>query len=363
LPIDTTIKLVRQVEATHKNLGLPLLFLKLIDLADMGCFVVGPRGVGKTTLLRSLINLMHRDVMEITRLTPAGLAHVASEMSNRQLTIVNPDFSSFYTDYLKDAGINLISFLLTEHGVPRSWTAKYCYDVTNCYISFISATQPSALKRINKLPQWESMYKDRFIRFFMLYPFGSPTYRTDLPSVPEIEFSAYSCEEVAITKTIKETDGYLRLKEIIQRQTSEGRAGMYTDRLLKAHAYLNGRDIVLEEDVEVLNLLAPYLILDFMLSKRDSPSSPLLFDADAYLVFFYLVEKGEATRSELRDYFMLQKEKKGSVSALTRALEPLLAGNLAEGVYGSPTYRVSKRFRERYLNPLREWYDSAVMRR
>ena len=354
--MENTIKIVKKIEQTHKNLGLPVVFSKLVDLANMGLFISGTRGVGKGAVLHCAKLLRHRDVIVITRVTPAGLVRQAQEWSNKQLTIINPDFSSFYTDYLKDAGINLISYILTEHGVPKSWTAKYSYEITNCTISFLSSTQPRMLRKINTIPQWESMYRDRFLRLHMLYPLGTPKYREDYPEVPEITVPNSSPDQVTLPKSIKEMPEYKKLKEVIFRQTSEGRAEQYTDRLLRAHAYLNNRDTVAEKDVKFLYLFIPYLAVDYLIADRDSVASPLRFNPDAYLAFFYIVEHREATRKELKEYFLLKKEK-GSISALTRALDPLKAANLIEGVYGSPTVKISRRFKE-WIDKIEEWYES-----
>jgi len=331
------------------------MFAKLIDLSNMGEFISGHRATGKGAILECIKNLRHRDVLEITRITPAGLAREAEKMSNRELTIINPDFSSFYTPYLKDAGLNLMAYLITEHGVPKSWTAKYNYDVTECYISFLTSTQPAMLRRINALPAWESMYRDRFIRFHMLYPFGTPNYIEAYPKVPTITFELRNpSTDVAIPRSIKRLKGYIRLKMVLQRQTSEGRSRIFLDRLLKAHAFINNRDTVAPKDVRFLSLFIPYLIIDYLLSKRQSVSASLKFNPDAYLVFFYLIEHKEATRKQLKKYFMLIKQK-GKGTALTRAIDPLLAASLVEGVYGTPTYKVNRVWQKKYVEPLMEW--------
>ena len=353
--MENTLRIIKQIERTHRNLGLPVVFAKLIDLSNMGEFISGHRSTGKGATLNSVKLLRHRDVMEITRITPAGLAKEAKNMSNRSITIINPDFSSFYTRYLKDAGINLVSYLLTEHGVPKSWTAKYSYDVTDCYISFLTSTQPSMLRRINALPAWESMYRDRFIRFHMLYPFGTPKYIEQYPTVPTLTFELKNPEtDVAIPRSVRRIKEYIRLKAVLQRQTSEGRSGIYLNRLLKAHAFINNRDTVANKDVKFLSIFLPYLIIDYLLSQRQAVSAALKFNPDAYLVFFYLIEHEEATRRKLKRYFMLIKQK-GRGTALTRAINPLLAANLVEGVYGTPTYRVNRKWHKQYITPLKEW--------
>jgi hypothetical protein len=355
--LENTIKIVRAVEKTHKNLGLPVVFAKLIDFSNMGLFLCGARSMGKGAILNCIKQLRHRDVMEITRITPAGLAKEADSMSHRTLTVINPDFSSFYTDYLKDAGVNLISHLLTEHSVPKSWTAQYRYDIEECYISFLSGVQPVLIRQINKLPQWESMYRDRFMRFHLLYPLGTPKYVAKYPETPVLVFDKLNPEkDITLPDSIKETEEYRRLKTVFWRQTSEGRSGLFLDRMLKSHAFLNNRDCVAEKDVKFLCLFIPYLQIDYLLSERDSVSSPLLFNPDAYLVLNYVVEHVEATRQQLKDYFLLVKEK-GKMSALTRALDPLRAANLIEGVYGTNIYRINGDWYKRYIKPIIDWSD------
>lgn len=353
--MENTLKVIKQVERTHKNLGLPVIFAKLVDISYLGLFISGHRSTGKGAILHCIEQLRHRDVMKITRITPAGLAREAKTMSNRRITIINPDFSSFYTRYLKDAGINLISYLISEHSVPKSWTAKYHYDITDCWISFLTSTQPSMLRRINRLPSWESMYRDRFIRFHMLFPYGSPDYIEDYPTVPTLTFELGNIEtDVAIPKTVKHMKEYVRVKTVLQRQTSIGRSGIYLNRLLKAHAFFNNRDTVAPKDVQFLCLFLPYLIIDYLLSERIRISAPLRFNPDAYLMFFYLIEHESATRKQLKKYFMVVKEK-GKFSALTKAINPLKAKNLIEGVYGTPNYRINKNWHKRYIMPLINW--------
>jgi len=364
--IESTVRIIYRVEKTHLNLGLPTVFAKLVDISNLGLFLVGKRSVGKGAVLNSVLLLHHRDVIKITRITPAGLAKTAKEMSNREITLICPDFSSFYTDYLKDAGINLISHLITEHGVPKSWTGRYSYDIQNCTISFLTSTQPRMLRRVNRLATWESMYRDRFLRFYMLYPFGSPRYVEDYPEVPDVEYLIQDPATVAIPSSIKQDPRYERLLAVITRQTSQGRGVIYTNRLLKAHAWLNGRDVVIGDDLEVLTLFLPYLLVADLLSARQDVSSPLVFDPNAYHVFFYLIEHGPASRHDMVDYFRTApKQRKGkrkllAASAVRRALEPLLARNLVKGTYGGDRYFVNPKWYDRYIRPIIKWRDEVL---
>jgi len=348
--IENTLKIVKRVEQTHRNLGLPTIFSKLVDLSDLGLLIVGERARGKGAILDAIIQLRHRNVMRIARLTPAGLAKVAEKLSNSSITFINPDITSLYTSYLKDAAINAVAHLISEHSLPVSWTAKYDYSIENCNLSFLSGAQPKLLREISKMPNWESMYKDRFLRFCLLYPFGTPAYVTEYPKVGEILLPAdIKLDAISITRDIRRSKGYIRLQAILERQTSEGRSRMYLERLLRAHAFLNSREVVVEADVEILELTTPYLMIDYWLSEREELAGTLHFDPNAFVLLFFLVERGSASKAEMRKYW------KVSQSTITRAIQHLREKHIVIGTYGKDLHSLNPDWYARYIMPLVKW--------
>ncbi|MCM8802824.1 MAG: hypothetical protein NC827_05910 [Candidatus Omnitrophica bacterium] len=346
--------MLRSVEKTHKNLGLPIVFTKLVDISNMGLFVCADRGKGKTRIIYdSQISLSHRDILKISILTYAGIVKVAKEINEKSITIINPDFSSFYTDYLKDVAVNLMANLLTEHSV-RASTGKYVIQIQNCNCSFLSAIQPRLLSKLTKISAWESMYKDRFLRFHLLYPLGTPTYVEYPPNVPRLDYIDMNPNNVVIPQSIKRMKEYEKLKFLLMLQTSEGRCEDYVDRLLKASAWFNTRDTVVESDVQFLNLFFPYLFIDYVLSRREIISSPLDFNPNSFLLFAYIIEKKEATRRELKEHFKVSWE------ALKLATDDLLSLGLIKGSFRKPNYFVNPKFDEKYLKPIRYFYENYV---
>lgn len=341
------------MEKTHKNLGLPLIFAKMVDLCDLGLFLVGVRGKGKTTVLDVMRDcLSHRDIMEVSILTYAGLNKMADTLSNRSVTLINRDFSSFYTDYLKDVAVNMISALITDHSI-RADTGKYHLKIDNCTISFLSATQPQMLEKINRIPAWESMYRDRFIRYPMLYWFGVPKYRKDMPKVLPVELIP-DINDVVITKSMKEKPEYVRMLTLIERQTSEGRCRQYLDGLLKASAAINGREIVAEKDLKFLQLFAGNLVMDYLLSDRQKGvSRSLVLNSDSYIIFERLLEKGGSSKNGMR--------REWSVSNVTmqKNLNPLMAKNLIKGSFGKDWYEINPVWIEKYAKPVYDWFEEA----
>jgi len=345
-PMENTIRIIRSVERTHKNLGLPVVFAKLIDLADMGLLIVGERGRGKGAILDTIKQLRHRDVLEIARLTPAGLAKVAEKLEGKSYTVVNPDLSSLHNPYLKEAAINTLAHLLFDRRMPQSWTGMYSFSIQHCVISFIGAVQPRLLRELNKLNDWESMYKDRFLRLYLFYPFGTPEYRKDSPRVEPILIPQSSVDNVQIPAEIRTMDGYNRLKDAIKFQTSEGRCGMFADKLLQASAFLNCRDVVLKDDVYFLELFVPYLALEYWLSERETISEPFKLNANSYIMLFYLIENVEATRKQMMRHFSVSR------ATVMRALEPLKERNIVCGVYGEDVYHLNPEWHKRYIQPI-----------
>lgn len=347
--MENTISVIKQVELTHKNLGIPVVLSKLIDLSNLGMFIVAERGRGKGAILEAIKQLRHRETIEITRITPAGLVKIAEQLSNREITLINPDISSLYTPYLKETVINTLSHLIFDRRMPQSWTGQYAYKIENCTISFLAGVQPKLLRELNKMPDWESMYKDRFLRLCLIYPFGTPVYIKKYPQLKPIQILKSAREDVVIPDFITDDPEYRRLKQIMSFQTSEGRSGIYLDRLLQSSAYFNCREAVIKEDLEFLSIASIYFLLDYWLSDRASISESFKFDPSSYIMLFYLIQTVEASRKEMKQHFRV------SQSSIMRALEPLKAKAIVTGVYGEDVYHLNPEWYNKYIKPIVEY--------
>ena len=342
--LDTTLSIIGQTERTHRNLGLYLVFAKLSDLADLGLFLVAPRGKGKTRIVEAITEIPHRDVLIITSLTPAGLPKLADELNNNRVTLLNKDVSTFYTDYLRDVGLNLIASLLTDHEYHSS-TGRYYIDIKNAHVSFISAAQPKMIHKITKIDAWDSMYRDRYIRLYMLY--YRPANYVEQKIKLEVEVPEDPIDQVTIPGNILESRDYKLVQAILQEQTSEGRGKLYINRLLKASAHLNGRDIVVEDDVKFLKLFILNIGLEKLLSERlYGVGESLIFNHNAAELLFYIYEHGEVSRRQMLDDF------KVSSKTLQKDLKFLMAENLIAGTYGRPIYRPHPIIQENFIDPV-----------
>jgi hypothetical protein len=153
----------------------------------------------------------------------------------------------------------------------------------------------------------------------------------------------------AIPQTVRDDAKYKRLQAIIERQTSEGRSKQYTEALLKAHAYLNNRDVVTGDDLQILDLFAPYLMIDYWLSEREEIAMPLRFQPNSYILLFYLIENGVARRKVIATKFQV------SLATITKSVIPLREKNIVIGTYGTDTYQLNPEWYKRYIMPIIEF--------
>ena len=105
-------------------------------------------------------------------------------------------------------------------------------------------------------------------------------------------------------------------------------------------------------DLEFLNLCSVYLVLDDLLSTRETVSSPLLFDPNSYILLFHVIEREKTSKKEMREYYKM------NTSKLNRQLEPLMKLNLIRGTFGKDEIKVNPKFDRKYLQPIREWMET-----
>lgn len=356
--LPQTISIIKQVEKTHKNLSLPLTFAKMCDLADLGLMVIAPRGKGKSAILQALCKqpLQHRHIIKLGAITYRGLKKVADRLDNNSVSIINHDISTLYTEYLRDTAINVFSQLLYDHEIPEMHTQQYDIQIKNAYISFLTGVQPQMYQSISRLPTFESMYKDRFIRLFMLYPFGTPTYKKTPPKIENIQIDRQiKTEYIEHDTTLEKMPLYKRLVELMKWHISEGRAEDFTERLIKASARLNNRTKTTESDVKFTALYIPYLAIEKWCAKRlRGVSNPLEFDPDAYTLLHYIMEKKVASRLEIRAEFQVTN------TTVLNNIKPLMGKRIIKGKFGADQYTLHKQFINTYLQPIYNFMEQAV---
>jgi len=352
--LPQTIMTTKQVEKTHKGLSFPLIFTKLCDFSDLGLMLIAPTDKGKSAILLSQAKqpLQHRTVLKVGVVTFKGLKKIADRLTDNKATIINHDLSRLYTDYLKDVVINVFSQLLYDHALDEMHSAQYDLEIHNAYISFLTGVQPQMYHSISKLATFESMYKTRFIRLFLFCPFGKPQYKKYHPHIKDITWESQAWDLTELKPEFYRNKDYQRLLHLLRWHISEGRGMDYLDRLLKASARYNNRLFVTESDIKYLTLLIPYLAMEKWTSKRMyGAAKPLVFDDDAYTLFYYITERQQVKKTDMRRDFQM------SITTINNNLKPLIGVKLIKGKFGTTQFTLHPSFTNRYITPLQSFVE------
>lgn len=355
--LHQTISIIKQVEKTHTNLSFPLIFTKLCDFADLGVMLLTFRGKGKGAILQTLAKppMQHRTAIKVGAITYRGLKKIAERLDHSSVTVINPDISTLYTEYLRDVAVNVFSQLIYDHEIPEMHTQQYDLQIKNSYISFLCGTQPRMYQSLSQLPTFESMYKDRFIRIAMLHPLGTPSYKKFYPTIQNIHWENLSWDYMEFKPELFRLKEYKRLEDIICWHTSESRGKDYTERLVRASARLNNRLFVTESDIKFLTLMIPYISFEKWTSKRyRGVSEPLTFNADAYTLLLTIIEKGIVSRTELRAQFQVTN------ATIINNIKPLMGKRIITGKFGADKYCLHKQFAQTYIQPIYTFIQEAA---
>jgi hypothetical protein len=325
--LEYAVKTISTIENTHHNLGIPTVLMKMADLSNIGAFLVGQRAKGKGTVLAVVERqLLHRNPYVCDFLTKRGLKEIQEMFNNASITVINPDFASLSSEYVRDVSLSLFSNLIYEHRITGN-TMDMKLNIQNCRVSFLSSIQPILYKEISETSSYESQSKDRYLRIFMLY--FRPTLEDQdkkLPVAPTPPFiklwQDYDKEQMEqfrkthldelpeVPLEVRDTEYYRRVVDCFRMQTSKHRGLEYTRRMLKASALYNGRKNITISDVKFCSLAMPFLYIEKALTWRENASDPLKFSADAYHIFDYITENYSAKPSAIENYFQLRKRKR-----------------------------------------------------
>jgi len=346
-----TVKVIEAVESEYANLGLPVVFSKLIDIAGLGCFLVGDRGVGKNVALEYASSLSHRFVLTLSRITPAGLERLSGVLSGSSVLIVNPDFSSLSTAYLKDALLMIVSSLISDGCFAQSITKTCRVRISNADTAFLSAVQPRVVNHIFASERWEGMYRDRLLRFYMLYLFGAPDVKDSRPSGLKWEHPGFSLKEVDAGRP-RRAEEYGKLLAALMMQTSENRSRIYADRLVKASALFNHRREAEDEDYDFISIFSFMLGAESVLSEKTVLTDVGRFDHEAFSLFFRILEYGGADVRELSAFFGAPPAK------IRECLKRLASKKLVQGEWGGRRYMVHEKFLREVAEPICVWLEA-----
>jgi hypothetical protein len=254
-------QLYNDIESTHRGLGKLVLFDALSDIANRCVLTIGCAGTGKSRASDLIFEKCDRSKLKIDSVTVSGLRKIQNALSWNFMSIIVDDLSKGQTEYSQIATVSVFSTLCYTGQIVKL-TGQLELSIQGFKGCALINLQPLLLRKIARLPEFETDIRDKAIRFYHLYfpinenidkPRTSVTYR-------------YLKE---LNLNIKESDYEDEAFENFRYMFSKARAREHLLAYLNASAILNRRSEVIDADFELIYELSKiFRIEQYILIKR-----------------------------------------------------------------------------------------------
>jgi len=299
-PSDWELRVIEKVEKTHPQLSPMLLWNLCSVFARYGNVNIAIRGCGKSAILKSIMNHVH-NIVHIwvdAGFTPVYIANsdLVPIFETKPVEMEVDDFCSFLAT-TRETLLHTFMFI-------SQITYNKCYfgrvkghpTITRSDVGTIGSGTYDFAKDAMILNMWTGNIQDRFTRYYHFY-YDHPTEIEDLPKIeenpPEIPDVSYSPLPSMGDETNVEL--FKAVWEMFRTQMTDARAMIVARKMLQAHAYLCGRDVVTDEDCKFLLLFRPFISIESNFVSRQvledgevSQSRGLFFNDIAPEILFYI---------------------------------------------------------------------------
>lgn len=295
---------VRRIDKTHKGLGLPILFSHISVLAQKSVFFIADVGVGKGTIINATQKIRDKaDMQKWDTVTLRLLAKRIGVCRNAILLWKIEEWSTL-SQYHREQFLTVISKVITDrnyfHDLSLSPKHPLVIDIKDSDLTTLLAIQPlKYMKMVTENENWESLSRDRFVKFALLNPLRDDTVR-ELPKtvLPKIDHEY---------KTRIKTDLSIML-HCFKGQASIGRVKLYAEDYLKAYCqFLGDKTAFRKHELQFGKLFFSYLRLyDDMIYPTDI-AKPLKLNIGALRLLQAVAQFGnEVTQKDILNYFHFQ---------------------------------------------------------
>jgi hypothetical protein len=259
--LKTASQLYNDIESTHKGLGKLVLFNALSDIANRCTLIVGCAGTGKSRASDLVFEKCDRSKLKIDSVTVSGLRKIQNALSWNFMSIIVDDLSKGQTEYSQIATVSVFSALCYTGQIIKL-TGQLELNIQGFKGCALINLQPLLLRKIARLPEFETDIRDKAIRFYHLYfPINENIDK------PRTSVSYRYLKELNLD--IKESDYEDDVFENFRYMFSKARAREHMNAYLNASAILNRRSLVTDADFELIYELSKIFRLEqYILVKR-----------------------------------------------------------------------------------------------
>jgi len=249
-----------KVDTTHKGLGNAIAFSILCVKARQCLLIVSPSGCGKSVITDVLASA-HPDSVKLLSVTKARLTSYKDQFSNFWGVVLMDDIAGAGSMYERKETLVAFSMLCHGHTISKH-TFSSDFEIVNFFGAALMNVQPALLAEVYEYPEWESLIREKSLRYYHLY-------RPTVPNTsnPEIKVD-WGIDVDLVQKPRHDFKLYPVLENIAGIQWSDARTLEHLDNLLKAMAALDRRQVVNNTDLLLLHrLMKPMTIERYVMHK------------------------------------------------------------------------------------------------
>ena len=256
--MENSIRLIKQVELTHKGLGVGILFVNLCAFAGVSLLLVGEKGEGKTRVIKSTrpYGYNSENIFSFDTTTMKEIIQKIGIKDSQSLYVKIEDFSTLSAHH-REIFLTWFSKIITDHNFTHSYGVgnnDIEIKITNCDLTICVGITPMKYAKLTQENEyWESIASDRFLKFLFL----NPIRKKSLEMNPQYQFSPVSSGD----SFVAETDTSFNItNKLLFRQITRLRTILYSRKLIKAYCRYEGYEkITMRNELEFKKLFEPYL--------------------------------------------------------------------------------------------------------
>jgi hypothetical protein len=308
---ENSIKTIKQIERTHKGIGVPLLFANLCSLGNTSTFFIGEKAIGKGTIIKSVKPFdvdpkYDMNMYSINILTLFNDFYNEGNGVNNIKMMWRVDEWSVLKERHREMFLTLGSELITDHNYIHTSGAgvyaKMKLKMQNIVLVCLVGIQPFKFARLlsgfESGENWTALTSDRFLKLCLINPLRSGTVETapDYTFVPKLN----------PVDVIKIDSQMTIAKMTFKGQVSDQRLETFAKRMLKAYCKYEGYETVTTRaEIEFNKLFGFYLELFGDFTFMDSLDSEDHFSCGAYRLFNAVSEHDGYPLLDLIEFFKL----------------------------------------------------------
>lgn len=353
---ENLLKIIKQVESTHRGIGLPLSFDVLSVLAGQSVFNIASSGRCKTHMIYAIADgFKHITNMDIRNWNSMTYYELVEKLGGDQ---VNKNFLwtieewSMLTEHHRELLMAIGSKIQTDHHFERMVSVRgfsVQINIQNCLLTMLIAIQPFKFRKLmRESDNWNSLAADRFTKLMVINALQEETKRVpphfDLP--------------VLTPSDIKKA--HPAIVRLMSQHLTGGRAELAAINYMNAWCMLNNKSEFTNTDASAFNVLyEPYLSLYPLMIFSSDPDREESFHTGPFRIIEYFMshfDQQEIGLGDLIDAFHLSVQD-NMIEISTSSLHRHLALLKHKGILtnNSPTWSLSPKYRNFFESYKRNW--------